>query len=759
MLFPLPKGLPESRIISQFPTVGLRYLALYEKYIDDGHYLSAPAQINISWEQRSRCREVYVEVCHYLGITLDSDSRDDIIEPSVNEPAEWMGGSPIPNSLRPSSGNNSIPATISEQQQQQMAKEDKKFNLGVAGLRSPKTSASSLQQKHIETHHKLSIRDTKEKPPSLHPQAKHEDANTQQNENATSKSSSNNNNNNNSNDNGNSNKIANEKTDQNQSLKKKDNQKLKSQFNQYPNTKVDSDPNSLHHPDHKRNRSIGSAMNKHSAGNLHPNSQRKRAATLDTLLLNPVNMKHPQKHEGMHVLEVPQADQYTVRIGKNSTTLETIMDTRDGGQASEVTINHNETKLLASSHMQHSTINVDDSGYPDEETDGIVEMTIQGSTSHSNQDDFFARNSRMDIPISEKISATPDPSEPHPSNNDKIIDKELSELEDKFENVTGRSNFSGIDTQRTNDEVHASVPEKIVTEKKDILGGKSSNTLKKEEEEKNNTSRSRTMSASPGAGVAAVTNGEATTLTLGNREKSPDPELALRQSSQKQQDSNPTPHDIHKPTELVHMRSDVTVSGNQKKLDDVFSNHTNTTDDKQSSDHKMTDDELAVNTYRDSGNTSDNDPQHLDTTFHKDNTIIKDTMHLTVRNNNLTPKQPSRPSFQNLRSITVYFMGKGNDLKPSQKALSKNMMSAAVKDNIEDMPIKLVHNILNAIDRSLAEVYTNLRDPFTRFQKTKVNSPEFIMLPFALMLSFYRFNSNIILFFVVVKIMFLGLQI
>ncbi|ETO05986.1 hypothetical protein RFI_31412 [Reticulomyxa filosa] len=69
--------------MQQYPVVGLRYLAVFEKYIDDGFYCNAPAQINISWTKRSVCRQVYVHVCKQLGITLNDFDTDDIVEPSV----------------------------------------------------------------------------------------------------------------------------------------------------------------------------------------------------------------------------------------------------------------------------------------------------------------------------------------------------------------------------------------------------------------------------------------------------------------------------------------------------------------------------------------------------------------------------------------------------------------------------------------------------------------------------------------------------
>ncbi|ETO29992.1 hypothetical protein RFI_07129, partial [Reticulomyxa filosa] len=70
--------------MEQFPIVGLRYLALFEKYVDDGFYSTAPAQINISWQKRNMCRHVYVQVCKELGIALNDNDTDDIIEPSAN---------------------------------------------------------------------------------------------------------------------------------------------------------------------------------------------------------------------------------------------------------------------------------------------------------------------------------------------------------------------------------------------------------------------------------------------------------------------------------------------------------------------------------------------------------------------------------------------------------------------------------------------------------------------------------------------------
>ncbi|ETO35781.1 hypothetical protein RFI_01282, partial [Reticulomyxa filosa] len=156
----------------QFPTVGLRFLALYEKYIDDGHFSAAPAQINVSWETRFACREVYVAVCNHFGITLDFDTRDDIIEPSVNEAFDgttnWFG---IGHSLRPNDTKHKYSAGSSIHSTQGQPMDEGRGTKGRTTLRetfSEQKSMSSADhhRQQLEKHHKLVVRDFS-KPPNI----------------------------------------------------------------------------------------------------------------------------------------------------------------------------------------------------------------------------------------------------------------------------------------------------------------------------------------------------------------------------------------------------------------------------------------------------------------------------------------------------------------------------------------------------------------------------------------------------------------
>ncbi|ETO18820.1 hypothetical protein RFI_18427, partial [Reticulomyxa filosa] len=78
----LPEGLPLSLLIKCHPLVGIRYLALFEKYIDDGRYASpAQSQVNIGSEQRLKCSDVYVKIARHYGVELEVERE--IAEPSV----------------------------------------------------------------------------------------------------------------------------------------------------------------------------------------------------------------------------------------------------------------------------------------------------------------------------------------------------------------------------------------------------------------------------------------------------------------------------------------------------------------------------------------------------------------------------------------------------------------------------------------------------------------------------------------------------
>ncbi|ETO28345.1 hypothetical protein RFI_08787 [Reticulomyxa filosa] len=78
----LPEGLPISRLIEHNPLVGIRYLALFEKYIDDGRYSRpAPSQINIGSDHHQKCCETYVKIASYYGVELEVEREP--AEPSV----------------------------------------------------------------------------------------------------------------------------------------------------------------------------------------------------------------------------------------------------------------------------------------------------------------------------------------------------------------------------------------------------------------------------------------------------------------------------------------------------------------------------------------------------------------------------------------------------------------------------------------------------------------------------------------------------
>ncbi|ETO06616.1 hypothetical protein RFI_30778, partial [Reticulomyxa filosa] len=69
-LYPVA-NIATSDIIQQYPLAGLRFMALYEKYIDDGQYTNAPHMINVSYEERQCCTHAYVLVARHYYIELD----------------------------------------------------------------------------------------------------------------------------------------------------------------------------------------------------------------------------------------------------------------------------------------------------------------------------------------------------------------------------------------------------------------------------------------------------------------------------------------------------------------------------------------------------------------------------------------------------------------------------------------------------------------------------------------------------------------
>ncbi|ETO15697.1 hypothetical protein RFI_21666 [Reticulomyxa filosa] len=78
-LYPIPNDLPNSDIIQNYPLCGLRFMALYEKYIDDGQYTNSPNIINVSYEERLCCTYAYTLVAKHFNIELDVEY--DCIEP------------------------------------------------------------------------------------------------------------------------------------------------------------------------------------------------------------------------------------------------------------------------------------------------------------------------------------------------------------------------------------------------------------------------------------------------------------------------------------------------------------------------------------------------------------------------------------------------------------------------------------------------------------------------------------------------------
>ncbi|ETO35780.1 hypothetical protein RFI_01281, partial [Reticulomyxa filosa] len=382
----------------------------------------------------------------------------------------------------------------------------------------------------------------------------------------------------------------------------------------------------------------------------------------------------------------------------------TMTDLTNDQEYTEPKVQTNDNEMLNLSRPQNYIVGIDDD--EDAELDGIVEVATEDSVSH---EDFFTRTARMDTTKGTKIRIAPLPRTQETVDSfgqvqDKIIEEELSEFEDKLENMTVRSDFFGGDTQRTtvngsiNGSGNKTTTTTIITTTiiRSLLNAKPSNTFL-DKEEQNNTSHSRTMEQSNYTHVSGTMRIPEVTSANGNTKHSP------QETHMEQGDPPPhQPKDNVTPNQSSH--HDSSRNGNDDSNNRTIS-------DKHLSDHKIED--LASNTHHPIVNGSPFDV--VDTTR---------TTHLTVHSPGSSigsgaHKLNTRPGFENLRSMTIYFMGKGNAIKPSQKAVSKHILSAGAKHNVENMPNQLVESVIRAIDRSLAEVYTNLRDPFSRFQKTK----------------------------------------
>ncbi|ETO34565.1 hypothetical protein RFI_02531 [Reticulomyxa filosa] len=94
------------------------------------------------------------------------------------------------------------------------------------------------------------------------------------------------------------------------------------------------------------------------------------------------------------------------------------------------------------------------------------------------------------------------------------------------------------------------------------------------------------------------------------------------------------------------------------------------------------------------------------------------------------------------RTISVFLMGKHMSVRPSQKAMGNHLISQ--KYEKEDLPLPLVLSIVDALEQSLCDVYENLADPFSRFQKTQV-SLIFILYVYFWNITMYNttYNSNL----------------